>query len=144
MSDEVQTAISGCPRVFVYGTLKQGHCNNDALSNARFLGRCYLEGNYRLVDLGWYPAILDRPDGDDTTTRIVGEVYEIDEDTLYTLDMIEGHPNYYTRRKVATPWKNAWTYFLPQAYNDREGADEITSGIWEATDEEEEFVRGIA
>lgn len=128
-------------RVFVYGTLKSGHCNNDALADAEFLGRCYIEGNYRLVDLGWYPAILDAPD--DRVSRIFGEVYLISEDELLTLDCIEGHPEYYKRRKVPTPWKNAWCYFLPEDYNDRK-VEDVENGIWEPSDEELEFARGAA
>lgn len=128
-------------RVFVYGTLKQGHCNNPALENGKFLGRCYVEGRHKFYDLGWYPAIVDNSEGDDSTMKVFGEVYLIDEDTLFTLDCIEGHPDYYKRRKVQTPWKNAWAYFLPSSYNDRD-LELIEGGIWEPTEEEEEFARG--
>lgn len=126
-------------RVFVYGTLKKDHCNNVVLEDAEFLGRCYIEGPYRFVNLGWYPAILDSPDKSEQ--KVFGEVYRVNEDTLLTLDCIEGHPHYYKRRKVATPWKNAWTYFLPVEYNERD-LETIEDGLWESTDEEREFARG--
>ena len=125
-------------RVFVYGTLKEEHVNNGALSHSKFLGRCYIEGRYRLYDLGWYPAVVHNPTGE--TTRIYGEVYEVDAETLDHLDIIEGHPNYYTRVKMATPWKNAWVYTLPEGYNGRDDITHFTSGVWCPSDSEQEYI----
>jgi len=127
-------------RVFVYGTLKQGHGNHPALEDCEFLGRSYIEGNYRMVDLGFFPGVVECADGGDTG-RIFGEVYKVDEDTLYTLDLIEGHPDFYERRKVPTQFKNAWVYLLPDSYLER--YEPIEDGIWEATDDEKEWMRGI-
>lgn len=101
-------------RVFVYGTLKQGHGNHDALRHSDFLGRCALTGNYALLSLGWFPGLIESKDQPQRT--VVGEVYRISRETLDVLDMIEGHPNFYRRVKVSTPWKGAWAYFLPEDY----------------------------
>lgn len=128
-------------RVFVYGSLKQGHCNHPALESAKFLGRCFLEGTYTMVDLGWYPAVVDHG-ARDTNSRIFGEVYLVDEDTLYTLDCIEGHPSFYKRQKVETPFKKAWCYFLPQGYLERD-LELVGDGLWQPNDAEQEWARGI-
>ena len=132
----VKSDTSGV-RVFVYGSLKQGQVNNRVLADAELLGRCYLEGKYTMVDLGWYPAVIP---GGDTERRIFGEVYRISEDHLDALDMIEGHPTYYERHKINTPWKNAWCYFLPDDY--LSAGSEIESGMWNPIEEELDFERG--
>jgi len=129
-------------RVFVYGTLKNGHGNFPALEGATFLGRCFIEGGNRMLDLNWYPGVVK-----DATmpaeSRIYGEVYLIDEDILNTLDCIEGHPHFYAREKVATPWKKAWCYFLPEEYL-TEGYLTLRDGLWQPNDEELEFANGNA
>lgn len=104
-------------RVFVYGSLKNGHGNHVLLAQSKFLGRCYIEDRHRLLSLGGYPGLV--ADASLPVQKVVGEVYQVTEDTLQTLDHLEGHPRYYERRKVATPFKNAWAYFLPPAYLER-------------------------
>jgi len=122
-------------KVFVYGTLKSGHGNNYALKDAEFLGRCFIEGEYTLVDLSWYPGLVKvGAEG----SKVFGEVYRIDESTLNSLDAIEGHPDFYCREKVNTPWKKAWTYFLPDEYIEEH--DVVEDGCWEpATPDEEAY-----
>lgn len=126
-------------RVFVYGTLKKDHCNHGALEEADFLGRCYIEAPHMMLNLGWYPGLVDL---EGENRKVFGEVYQISEDTLYTLDCIEGHPTYYKRRKVVTPWKNAWVYYLPPEYAYEADFSRCDDGLWEPTDEEMEFARG--
>lgn len=132
-------------RVFVYGSLKSGRGNWGALSAAQMIGRCVIEGRYKLLDLGHYPGLICTP-SDEQVRKIVGEVYLVDKDTLDTLDMIEGHPDYYCRHKVTTPWKNAWAYFLPIAYDGQRPEVSATEGhqIWRPTDDEVAYVRNIA
>ena len=122
-------------RVAVYGTLKKGKSNHDALSTAKFIGGCYVTGKYRMFDLGAYPCVTK---GGKDKSRVYAEVYEVDSETLSVLDCIEGHPDYYTRTKVRTPWKGAWMYFLPASYAS-EGFEEVDSGCWRPSDEESKF-----
>ncbi len=69
-------------RLFVYGTLCRGLSRNNLLSQAKFIDLAYCEGG--LIDVGSYPGLV-RGEG-----YVVGEVYEIDSDTLSRLDMVEG------------------------------------------------------
>lgn len=128
-------------RVFVYGTLKEGRPNNDALRGADLLGRHILRGKYRMVNLGYYPGMVFLP-STEPDNQILGEVYRVSRDTLQVLDYIEGHPNYYARHKVTTPWKGAWCYFLPMAYKDKAEAVETVEGIqiWKPSDVERQYV----
>ena len=133
-------------RVFVYGTLKSGHSNAGALRGADFLGRCRLTAGHRLVDLGFYPGLVMDPSPTAEQRTVLGEVYRISREQLAILDMIEGHPNYYARMKVTTPWKGAWAYYLPTAYlNAREPVESVDSiQVWRPTDEEIAYVRNCA
>ena len=127
-------------RVFVYGTLKQGNGNHGALQGAEFLGRCYLEGDYTLLNLGWYPGLV-RTRSEQSNGRVFGEVYKVTEEHLHTMDMIEGHPNFYERIKVKTPWKNTWVYVLPDEYLEHHEVCE--DGLWEPSEEERAFAEGV-
>lgn len=129
------------PRVFVYGTLKAGKPNFRALEGAEFLGRCCLHGRYTMVSLGWYPAVIEHVDPTAPVRFISGEVYRVNDDILHTLDIIEGHPNYYTRKKVETPFKKAWVYMLPHQY--LAGRTVLEDGMWQPSDSERDFMRSL-
>lgn len=131
MSDDKTKGI----RVFVYGTLKEGLYNSHLLSEADFLGRHVLEGRYGMVDLIHYPCVVADASLPDTG-RIYGEVYRVDDDTLASLDILEGHPSYFRRIKVDTPWKSAWMYTLPSEYLER---GVMEQGLWEPREGEEEL-----
>jgi len=131
-------------RVFVYGTLKEGHGNHSAYlegnSGARKLGRCYIEGSVGIADLGFFPCVVKTNDG--VSRKVCGEVYVVDSTRLDALDCLEGHPDWYVREQVDTPWKKAWCYFMP---TEREGVGNlIESGIWNESEEEVEFMKGVA
>jgi len=126
-------------RVFVYGSLKNGRGNHRLLAQSKFLGRCYIEGKFRLLSLGGYPGLVASSKVSDG--RIVGEVYQVNEDTLQTLDWLEGHPRYYERQKVATQFKNAWAYFLPEEYLSKGLPD--AGPCWHPTEDEKEWMKGI-
>ena len=128
-------------RVFVYGTLKSGHgnweCYLEGNDDAQLLGRCYIKGNYGLCDLGFFPCAVKTDDG--VERHIVGEVYRVGSETLDALDCLEGHPNWYKREHVDTPWKKAWCYFMPEHNN---ASQLIEEGIWQPTDAELLWYKG--
>lgn len=80
--------------VFVYGTLMKGQRAEHLLGPNRVLkGDAVLEG-YDVYDLGYYPAIAHG------SGRAYGEVWEIEERSLRTLDHYEGEGDLYLREKV--------------------------------------------
>ena len=131
VQDEQQDQGHGQPRVFVYGTLKKGHGNHGLLENAEYLGDAEISGPVALIDLGWYPGVVRQPNGPDRTIR--GEVYAVDTDTLYSLDILEGHPEFYERQKFATEFRNAWVYTLPPGYIE-DDTDIIEEGVWNGSE----------
>ena len=82
--------------LFVYGTLRKKDSRSSFLKNSKYLGDFVTQPKYSLYNLGSFPAVTKNGD-----TAIVGEMYQInDADTLYQIDLIEGHPNFYTRLPI--------------------------------------------
>lgn len=127
-------------RVVVYGTLKEGNGNwRHLLDNDRctLLGRCVVTGPYTMYSLGFFPAVVEVDGAEDG--EILGEVFLVDEDTLDSLDILEGHPNWYERKQVDTPWKKAWMYVMP--LSETYGDDSIIeSGCWNMNADESEWL----
>ncbi|KAF2359512.1 Gamma-glutamylcyclotransferase AIG2-like [Trinorchestia longiramus] len=87
--------------VFVYGTLKVGEPNHHWLSNAangynRLVGTARTVDKFPLVIASRYniPYLLNAPG---IGKNVEGEVYEVDEQMLAKLDILEDHPKYYKR-----------------------------------------------
>ena len=131
-------------RVFVYGTLKQGHGNHEYYlagnDGVEYLGRCYITGDFTMYSNGAFPMVV-KGDNPEALNHIVGEVYEVDEDTLDALDALEGHPEWYCREKVLTPWKKAWVYIMPDSGRFPAEA-RVESGCFAMSAEEAEWMNG--
>lgn len=78
-------------KIFVYGTLKKGFSNNYLLIGQKLIGNFVTEKKYRLVSLGSFPGLID---GDKS---IKGEVYEVSDECLSNLDILECVPKLYYR-----------------------------------------------
>lgn len=106
-------------RVFVYGTLKKNLYNNYLITqnkHSELLGRCAIDGRFKMADFKHHPGLQQFFDKSAPKTKVYGEVWRIDDETLLTLDILEGNGHFFTRSKVPTPWKNAWCYFIPPDY----------------------------
>lgn len=114
-------------KVFVYGTLRKGQMLSNNLLKSNYLGDATVVGT--LFNLGWFPAYVE-----EGITGVVGEVYEIDHETLERLDVIEGYPDLYKRKKVDTPYGEAFIYYQERRPSHSEV---IESGDWV------EFVKSI-
>jgi gamma-glutamylaminecyclotransferase len=83
--------------IFVYGSLKRGHCLHRLLADQKFLGPAVTQPGYLLFDCGSYPGLCDSPTGH----PVHGELYDVDESRLTALDAAEGVPEHlYARRTV--------------------------------------------
>lgn len=104
--------------IFVYGTLKKGYGNHRLLTSSVFLGSGITVKKYLMTANG-IPFVSDEPDNKNIT-NIVGELYQVDNQTMYQVDMLEGHPSFYKREKVEVEMLDnynsrcmAWMYFHP-------------------------------
>lgn len=113
-------------KVFVYGSLLSGMHNHrwlypDTNASTKYLGEASIKGD--MFDLGSFPCILD---GDGV---VQGEVYEVDEYILHSLDRLEGHPSFYKRKEVDYGDGVAWAYFLAHP---KAALPPVKSGNWRA------------
>lgn len=79
--------------LFIYGTLRKGCRAHRYMNEAKFLGRGTLAGKLYYIDR--YPGLVDSTEG-----NVVGEIYEVDDVVLASLDNYEGcfeDPPHYTR-----------------------------------------------
>lgn len=80
-------------KVFVYGTLMERRSNHFYLLGQKLLGISRLD-RYTMYQVRSYPGIIQK-DG----KYVIGEVYEIDANTLKKLDRLEGEGTLYKRVK---------------------------------------------
>jgi len=109
--------------VFVYGTLRPGERNHHYLATAARRGTYITPAQFTLLDTGPYPAALD-----EGATTLTGDVFAVDDDTFAALDVLEGYPVHYTRRRIDTDFGPAWIYLWIAEQNP--AWPEITRGDW--------------
>ena len=110
--------------IFVYGTLKQGHCNQHVNQAQRVPGvfETVAPHPFYIIGAQHLPWLLPRP-GQGHPVR--GELYEADAAALARMDVLEqvDEPGWYERRLVevrpagepAGPARQAWVYFGSEA-----------------------------
>lgn len=117
--------------VFVYGSLMRGLGNSGCLRGATFAGLADLRTpDLQMVSLGGFPALVQRSafvplDHPRPWMMFLGEAYEVDDEGLHALDMLESHPRFYRRRLLSVrvgamsgqrewvgPRGKAWVYAL--------------------------------
>lgn len=111
--------------LFVYGTLKRGYglANHMDAINARFIDEAKLPDAILYNLGGWFPGVqVDVGRG----YVVHGEVYEITEEGLAHLDIVEGYPNLFDRQQLPTSAGNAWVYLI----NKPGDAEIISHGVW--------------
>ena len=105
--------------VCVYGTLKRNHGNHRLLEDALYIGTGHTFRHYPLViKNSGLPFLLERPGAG---YKVSVEVYLVNNATLRMLDALEGHPNWYYRKKIdvvlGDDKEKAWVYFGPRDLN---------------------------
>lgn len=119
-----QEAVDKTPYVAVYGTLRQGFGNHRLLKHgcAELMGRFRVKLPFYMESLGGFPGLI--PSGD--RHNITVEVYQVDKETMNSLDILEGYPRFYDKKRVQVEDYDAWIYFLPEPL----GRTVVQSGDW--------------
>ncbi|GAB6019341.1 hypothetical protein CHUAL_000933 [Chamberlinius hualienensis] len=101
LSNTTEPAEMGWNRLFVYGTLKRGEPNYKFMTDgekgkAVFIGPATTNQKWPLIIASKYniPFLLYK---EGTGNFIEGEVFDVDNALLSTLDALEGHPHFYER-----------------------------------------------
>lgn len=105
-------------KILVYGTLRQGLGNHTYLKDSKFLG--YVKLRRHKVFVMELPYLTKTGKKDDYT---ICEKYEVDDNTFARIEMLEGYPQFYTRKKI----RGAWIYYYKPYYSLKENAGEFTS-----------------
>jgi gamma-glutamylcyclotransferase (GGCT)/AIG2-like uncharacterized protein YtfP len=115
--------------VFVYGSLRSGNAEELSIRfpDSKFVAVAHVKGS--LYDLGAYPGLLLN----DASSLVVGEVYEVNDETLKRLDDFEASSDY-VRKQVevhtGADKMKCWIYVPshgPDFYSNR---TLIASGDW--------------
>lgn len=118
--------------VAVYGTLKRGYGNHDVLGFSEYICDGVTVNQYDMVSQG-VPFVSPKVGG---ANNIVVELYCVDKLSMGPVDQLEGHPNWYERKKTpiclddGVTIVNAWLYFLddPATYEGKDKIAEYTTG----------------
>lgn len=87
---------------FVYGTLMKNRRNHGYLKDSTYIGDGAIDG-YEMYDLGTYPGIVA---GNGT---VLGEVYQITEETEKRLDYLEEEGDLYIKKPEVVRLNNTQT-----------------------------------
>lgn len=83
--------------VFVYGTLKESYHNHHWMEGIPYVGEATLEDKWAMIEGPGFPYLLKK---DEDGHNVKGEIYDASDDDLDNLDILEGAPFHYHRRKV--------------------------------------------
>jgi gamma-glutamylaminecyclotransferase len=111
-----KTGILESVRIAVYGTLRFGGNNyyNYLSGNSTFIGSGYTANQYPLIISG-LPYLVNEPG---LGHNVSVDVFTVTNETLEELDALEGHPNWYYRKRV------------PIKLSSHKGVDERTVSCW--------------
>jgi len=112
--------------VFVYGSLMQKADSIRSLDkfgyDAEFVCDSVTSSNqFDMLNLGHFPGVIDSASGH----RVAGELWRVTSKVFKELDIIEGYPDFYTRKMVPTEHGIAWMYYLCERLTE----DQFTSKV---------------
>ncbi|MCL4112889.1 UNVERIFIED_CONTAM: hypothetical protein GTU68_023855 [Idotea baltica] len=81
--------------IFVYGTLRKGYGNHRLLKGSKLVCNAKSVEKYTMTAAG-IPFVSRKP-----LVEITGEVYEVPDDQLPSIDALEGHPHAYKREPMS-------------------------------------------
>lgn len=112
-------------RIFVYGTLKQGFYFHEKYlggNQSKFVGKATASPDYSLYVDGMPHLIEEKTD-----KPVKGELYEVNDGVLKTIDDLEGHPIVYKRELIEVfddsgERSLAWAYLRHPSFKGKSGA----------------------
>jgi gamma-glutamylcyclotransferase (GGCT)/AIG2-like uncharacterized protein YtfP len=111
-------------RVATYGTLRYGEGNwSHLLRHCEYVGEFRVSG-FEMYSNGAYPYAAEG-DGEITV-----DVFEIDDETLARLDMLEGYPVHYDRKEIVVDDELTWIYVGAREWVSN--LPKVAGGDWKA------------
>jgi gamma-glutamylcyclotransferase (GGCT)/AIG2-like uncharacterized protein YtfP len=115
--------------VFVYGTLKRREKNHYLLKHSEFIG-VGAASNFACTNTSAFPYAFKKKGH-----VLKGEVYLVDANTMMQLDILEGYPDLYNRKRALVSVKGekpilAWIYFVDPEQVEHEIKEYGYSDYW--------------
>lgn len=120
-------------KLFVYGSLLEGLHNSCLLTegDADLIGETSVVGDYLMISMGSFPAVLELGGHAMRHNTIRGELWDVGEDTWKDIERLEGYPSFYDRTSVRTPLGQAEMYVLnQQEYGNGDLYEPVEDGDW--------------
>lgn len=133
--------------VAVYGTLRKGgHNYKNYLADSLYIGNGETTNRFPLIIDG-LPYVMSKAG---KGYNVIVDVFAVDKKSLSHLDQLEGHPDWYKRKKTSITFEDdkklqAWLYFNDTIEDSGEyhkgylEAKGISQSSWDTWDEEEDF-----
>jgi len=117
-------------RIIVYGTLKKGFNNHRLLLNSKFIDTAITKNKYTMTRAGIPYVNEDKP-----TSFIHGEVYDVDKETLWRLDGLEGFRgsrknSFYYRKPILVTLKSGEETEAEIYFSDQSSKIIVEDGIY--------------
>jgi gamma-glutamylaminecyclotransferase len=110
--------------LFVYGLLLQGEREHALLGEARLVGEARTKPQHTLVDLDFYPVLLERGQ-----VSVLGELYEVTRQRRFELDVHHQCPALFRRVTIElTDGTRAETYAMDE--EKVRGKRRLKGGSW--------------
>jgi gamma-glutamylcyclotransferase (GGCT)/AIG2-like uncharacterized protein YtfP len=112
--------------IFVYGTLKKGFSNHRLLEKDKFISEAETIDKYAMYVHGIPYVNYDEP-----ISEITGEIYQVSKMSLLMIDLLEGHPSWYYRKKIYVETDEGKVYKAWMYFNEQKTNDLVESGTYE-------------
>lgn len=113
-------------KVAVYGSLRKGLYNHYLMSHSDFIKTVSVEVPFKMISISdRFPALIPTKENN----LVVFELYKIDDKTARNLDILEGYPDFYSKKYIKIEDEDYLVYYLsPLKITNEE--EVVKSGDW--------------
>lgn len=113
-------------KVAVYGSLRKGLYNHYLMSHSDFIKTVSVEVPFKMISMSdRFPALIPIKENN----LVVFELYKIDDKTARNLDILEGYPDFYSKKYIKIEDEDYLVYYLsPLKITNEE--EVVKSGDW--------------
>lgn len=113
-------------KVAVYGSLRKGLYNHYLMSHSDFIKTVNVEVPFKMISMSdRFPALIPTKENN----LVVFELYKVDDKTARNLDILEGYPDFYSKKYIKIEDEDYLVYYLsPLKITNEE--EVVKSGDW--------------
>lgn len=112
-------------KIVTYGSLRLGHGNNRLLRDSELKSTEVINIPYRMISLGGFPGLIPSDENHDITV----EIWEVNDCTYKSVEILEGWPSFYQKALVPTSLGEVEVYVL-ESPRYQSGYNSVESGDW--------------